>query len=99
MDQAWVSMDGRLWFASACCSIWEDPAVRYCCCFFAAPSLLLLLLPHCCCCSHPQANHEETLRASQELAAKQQELAEARKRQLEALGGAAGAQILGLFFD
>jgi hypothetical protein len=39
-----------------------------------------------------QANHDETLRASQQLAAKQQELAEARKRQLEAMGGAAGAQ-------
>jgi hypothetical protein len=39
-----------------------------------------------------QANHEETLRASQQLAAKQQELAEARKRQLEAMGGAAGAR-------
>jgi hypothetical protein len=38
-----------------------------------------------------QANHDETLRASQQLAAKQQELAEARKRQLEAMGGAAGA--------
>jgi hypothetical protein len=52
--------------------------------------LLLLLLPPFAFSSH-QANHEETLRASQELAAKQQELAEARKRQLEALGGTAGA--------
>ena len=47
-----------------------------------------------------QANHEETLRASQELAAKQQELAEARKRQLEALAGSAGAQHVALsLFD
>lgn len=37
-----------------------------------------------------QANHEDTVRAAQELAAKQAELAEARRRQIEQLsaGGA-----------